>query len=111
MVRRLLWLLHLLPPLLLPARVRPRTLICAADGLEVLGGGEVRFAVGHGHAGVGGAVLVEGVGVRRGGEGEGAVAPALTGRVQDVLVAAGNLAAELDASGQHGGRLVGEDGG
>lgn len=110
MIWRLLWLLHLLPPLLLAARVRPRTLVGAADWLKVLCGGEVGLAVGHRHAGVCRAVLMESVGIRRGCERKRAVAPSLTRRVQDVLVAAGNFAAELDASGQHRRGLVGEDG-
>lgn len=108
---RLLQLLQLLPPLLLAARIRPRTLVGAADRLEVLGGGEVGLALGHRHAGVGGAVLTEGAGVRRRRQGDGAVAAALPRRVQNVLVAARNLAAELDAAGENRGRLVHEDGG
>lgn len=64
MIWRLLWLLHLLPPLLLAARVRPWTLISAADWLKVLSGGEVGLAVSHRHARVSRAVLMEGVGVR-----------------------------------------------
>lgn len=63
MIRGLLWLLHLLPPLLLAARVCPWTLIGAADWLKVLGGGEIGLAVGHRHAGVCRAVLMEGVGI------------------------------------------------
>lgn len=110
-IRRLLRLLHLLPSLLFAARVSARALVRAADRLEVFGGGEVGLAVGHGHAGVCRAVLVEGVGIRRGREGERAVAPPLARRVQDVLVAAGDLAAELDASGQGRRRFVSEDGG
>ena len=79
MIRGLLWLLHLLPPLLLAAWVRPWTLISAADWLEVLSGREVGLAVGHGHARVSRAVLMESVGVCRGREGKGAVASALPG--------------------------------
>lgn len=110
MVRRLL---RRLPPLLLTAWVRPWPLVGAADWLKVFGGRVVRLALGHRHAGVGGAVLMEGVGVGRRREGKGAVASALARGVQDVLVAAGNLAAELDAAdatGEHRGRLVSEDG-
>lgn len=109
MIWRLLWLLHLLPPLLLAARVCPRTLVSAADRLKVFGSGEVGLAVGHGHARVCRAVLMEGVGIRRGSEGKRAVAPSLTRRIQDILVAAGDFAAELDSSGQNWWRLVGED--
>lgn len=106
----LLRLLHLLSPFLFAARVRPRTLVGTADWFKVLGGRVVGLAVGHRHAGVRRAVLMEGVGVCRRREGERAVAPALTRRIQDVLVAAGNLAAELHASGERWRRLVGEDG-
>lgn len=63
MIWGLLGLLHLLPPLLLAARVRPWTLIGAADRLKVLRSGEVGLAVGHRHAGVCRAVLMESVGV------------------------------------------------
>lgn len=110
MIRRLLWLLHLLPPLLFAPRVRPWTLIGTADWLKVLSGREVGLAVGHGHAGVCRAVLMEGVGVCWRREGKWAIAPALTWWIQDVLVAAGNLAAELDTSRQNWWRLVVKDG-
>lgn len=53
---------------------------------------------------------MEGVGIRRGREWKRTVAPPLAGRVQDILVAAGNFAAELDASSQDWWRLVSEDG-
>lgn len=109
-IRWLLRLLHLLPPLLFASWVSPRSLISAADWLKVLSSGEVGLAVGHWHAGVGRAVLMEGVRVRWWREGKGAVASTLMGGIQDVLIAAGNLAAELHASRQHRWRLICENG-
>lgn len=108
-IRGLLWLLHLLPPLLFSAWVRSWTLICTADWLKFLSSWKVGLAVRHGHAGVCRAVLMKGVGVGWRREGKWAVASALTWRIQDVLIAAGDLAAELDTTGQDWWRLIGKD--
>ena len=105
----LLWLLHLLPPLLFSAWVSSWTLICTADWLKFLSSWKVGLTVGHGHAGVCRAVLMEGVGVSWRCEGKWAVASALTWRIQDVLIAAGDLAAELDTTRQDWWRLIGKD--
>lgn len=110
MIWRLLNLLCLLPSLLLATWVCSRTLISTADWLKVLRRGKVSLAVRHGHAGISRAILVEGIGVCRRCEGKGAIASSLAGGIQDVLVAAGDLAAELNTSGKNRRRLVGEDG-
>lgn len=105
----LLWLLHLLPPLFLAARVRPWTLIGTADWLKVLGSREVGLAVGHRHAGICWAVLMEGVRICWGRQGKWAIAPSLTWRIQDVLIAAWNFAAELDTTRHDCWKLVSKD--
>jgi len=54
---------------------------------------------------------MEGVGVRRGREGEGTVATTLLGRIEDVLVTAGHLTAELNGDRKRRRGLFSKDSG